>query len=106
MITVKFLVSDGRYKSFIAEGHADEVTCAGVTAVCMFAINTITEFLAADAKVKVVPDRAAGLYLQEEHEVASAVLESLSAHLDAMIENGAAIDIITRRVWSPSDNAL
>lgn len=100
MITAKFLKQNGLFTGFIVSGHAgtakygQDIVCAGVSSAVMLALNTITEFLHADAKVRNCENKVGLMLTDAENEAASrAVIFSLEKHLELLNEQYGCIEV-------------
>lgn len=85
MIAAKFLIKNGEYRGVLVSGHAGgrhgrDLVCAGVSSAVMMTINTITDFLGADAKAAVRGNKT-GVLLRRPCAEASLLLRSLETHL-------------------------
>lgn len=96
MIKAEFARNGGNLIGFMITGHAGtaeyghDLVCAAVTSSVMLTVNTITDFLEADAKVE-VKENSIALRLNKPNENIDAVkvLQSLKAHLEIIgKENG------------------
>lgn len=88
MIRAEFFRKNGEFIGFLVTGHANsgkfgqDIVCASVSSAIMLTANTITDFLHADAKVK-IGDNAVALRLNtpENDKASSGVIASLKHHL-------------------------
>ena len=104
MVNANFYRKDGLYQGFIVSGHAggvfgQDVVCAGVSSAVMLTLNTITDFLNADAAVR-VEDNKVGLKLTspENGDNARALIFSLEKHLRLLTEEYGGIRITVRDI--------
>lgn len=95
MINAVFTEKDGRLTGFTLTGHSSlaehgqDIVCAGVSSALMLTINTITDFIKADAEVDADPDKEgyASLRLCEPYnERAQDMISSFYAHLGVIKE--------------------
>jgi uncharacterized protein YsxB (DUF464 family) len=103
VITASFYVDkNNNCNGFKISGHAlcnsengGDIVCAGVTSAVMFAVNTITDFLQANADVKVEENSVEFNLLPENdgqtaHTIqAEKIIHSLKVHLEYINEQSA-----------------
>ena len=86
MIKAVFYKKNGAFTGFSISGHADyadegqDVVCASVSSAGMFAANTVTDFLKADADVS-AENNLLELMLKNHCESAEKLIESLHTHI-------------------------
>lgn len=107
MITAIFkLDNKGEPIGFQVAGHAGyadcgaDIVCAGVSSAVMLTVNTITDYICADAEVNVSPnnDGFAQLLLKKPYnELGSLMLKSLFDHLRVLEEQYGHIKVHTER---------
>lgn len=100
MVKANFYRKNGMYCGFIISGHAggkygQDIICAGVSSAVMFTVNTVTDFFAIDADVKVQENKI-GLKLNnpQEDNNARALIFSLENHLKMLSEEYGGIKIV------------
>lgn len=81
---------------FSITGHSDhggkgrDIVCAGVSSALMLTVNTITDFIAADAEVNVDPAKegqASLTLIPPYNKNAEGMIRSFYAHLDSIRED-------------------
>ena len=104
MVNANFYRKDGLYWGFIVSGHAggvfgQDIVCAGVSSAVMLTLNTVTDFLNADAAVK-LEDNKVGLKLvsPQNDDNARALIFSLENHLRLLAEEYGGIRITVRDI--------
>ncbi len=96
MIKAVFTITDDeKFVGFTVTGHAgaadkgQDIICAGVSSAVMLTINTITDFIGADADVDISPDKEgyASLSLSTPYSnEAVTMIKSFYAHLTILEE--------------------
>lgn len=104
MVRASFYRKNGLYCGFIVSGHAGgrygtDIVCAGVSSAVMLTVNTVTDFLVADASVK-IKENAVGLRLNkpEADETARAVVYSLKEHLQMLARENGGINVVIKEI--------
>ena len=104
MVKASFYRKNGLHCGFIVSGHAGgrygtDIVCAGVSSAVMLTINTVTDFLVADASVR-VKENAVGLRLNtpEADETARAMVYSLKEHLQALARENGGINVVIKEI--------
>ncbi|MCH5324965.1 MAG: ribosomal-processing cysteine protease Prp [Eubacterium sp.] len=96
MITAVFTECNGKLIGFSLSGHSDydesrqDIVCAGISSALMLTVNTITDFIKADAKIDVDPENegyASLLLTAPYNENAVNMIESFYAHLCGIEED-------------------
>ena len=104
MIKAVFSLSDEQFIGFTVKGHAgaaqhgQDIICAGVSSAVMLTINTITDFIGAEANVDISPEKEgyAALSLTKPYdENASLMIKSFFAHLSILEEEYGHIKVCT-----------
>ena len=104
MVRANFYRKNGLYCGFIVSGHAGgrygtNIVCAGVSSAVMLTVNTVTDFLVADASVR-VRENAVGLKLNqpEADDTARALIYSLKEHLQMLARENGGINVVIKEI--------